>query len=454
MGVALGNATDNVVLIDSTGGITISSIISGPDRKLTKAGSGAGILTLSGANTFSGGVDLDAGTLRLSSTAAAGTGTLTQADGTSTLQINVAGTVANNMSLYNVAFLQGANLSGAITLNNTVFDVTNNVTATNSGTLSGNGGVQKIGAGTLVLSGANTYAGATSISNGAVSVSADNNLGAAPGSPTAGNVTLDGGKLLASSGFTLNANRGVALGASGGTIEVASGQTVSYGGVAAGAGAFTKSGTGSMTFSGANTYSGATTVSAGTLELANTRGAAIGSTTSINVATNATLLVSQNLQVNNGAAAVSLSGGTIRTAAGVDETFGNLSITGSGFLDFGTTSYANANTISFGGYSYTPSALLYINNFNFGSTLTFNTELSSTDLATFSFTNGGIASSSWNEGSSTFTITAIPEPSTYLVAAGLLSLMLWPSRKRLLKDAKKILGITPPMRDRLAARRS
>jgi hypothetical protein len=35
----------------------------------------------------------------------------------------------------------------------------------------------------------------------------------------------------------------------------------------------------------------------------------------------------------------------------------------------------------------------------------------------------------------------------------LLGLMLWPSRKRLLKDAKKILGLTPPMRDRLAAKR-
>ncbi len=53
-----------------------------------------------------------------------------------------------------------------------------------------------------------------------------------------------------------------------------------------------------------------------------------------------------------------------------------------------------------------------------------------------------------------FTITAIPEPSTYLAAAGLLSLMLWPSRKRLLKDAKKILGLRAPMRDRLAAKRA
>ena len=95
-------------------------------------------------------------------------------------------------------------------------------------------------------------------------------------------------------------------------------------------------------------------------------------------------------------AAVSLSGGTIRTTSEINETFGNLSVTGNSFLDFGTTSYANANTIGFGSYSYTPSALLTLNNFNFGSTMTFNTELSSTDLATFSFTNGGIASSSWD----------------------------------------------------------
>jgi hypothetical protein len=48
----------------------------------------------------------------------------------------------------------------------------------------------------------------------------------------------------------------------------------------------------------------------------------------------------------------------------------------------------------------------------------------------FSFTNGGIASSSWDEGTSTFTITAIPEPSTHLAALGLLALMLWPLRRK------------------------
>ena len=51
------------------------------------------------------------------------------------------------------------------------------------------------------------------------------------------------------------------------------------------------------------------------------------------------------------------------------------------------------------------------------------------DSSFFSFTNGSIGSSSWN--GSTFTITAIPEPSTYLAAIGLLALMLWPLRHRL-----------------------
>ena len=53
-----------------------------------------------------------------------------------------------------------------------------------------------------------------------------------------------------------------------------------------------------------------------------------------------------------------------------------------------------------------------------------------TNSSFFSFTNGGIASTSWYEGASTFTITAIPKPSTYVAAIGLLAFMLWPLRHR------------------------
>ena len=368
-----------------TGANTIGSVIAGSNG-LSKTGTGT--LVLSGANTYTGGTLISNGTLQIG------------AGGTSG---SVLGVITNNAAL---TFNRSDNL-------------------TQSGVISGSGSVTKQGAGTLTLTASNTFAGGITISNGAISVSADNNLGAVPGTPTPGSVTLNGGKLLSTSGFTVNANRGVALGASGGTIEVASGQALTYGGIAAGTGALTKSGNGTLTLSGANTFTNATIVGAGTLQLANASGSALGSTASVSVATNATLLISQAQanQVNN-SAAVSLSGGTIRTASGVSEVFGNLSVTGSGFLDFGTTSYANANTISFGTYNYTPSALLTINNFNYGSTMTFKSELLSTDLASFTFTNGGIASSIWDSGTSTFTITAIPEPSTYAAAAGLLGLLV------------------------------
>jgi len=217
-----------------------------------------------------------------------------------------------------------------------------------------------------------------------------------------------------------------------------------------GPGSLTKSGNGTLTLSANNTFSGALNAQAGLLNLNTTSGSAAGSISSLSVASGATLLVSQNNQVNN-SATVSLSGGTIRTGAGVSEVFGNLNVSSASFLDFGTTSYANANTISFG--TYTPSALLTLQNFNFGSTLTFKSDLSSSinNNSLFAFQNGGIGSYSWDSGTSTFTITAIPEPSTYLAAAGLLGMMLWPSRRRLIKDATRILGLTPPMRDRLAA---
>lgn len=306
---------------------------------------GTNALTLSGNNTFTGGAFLNEGTLRLASTTAAGGGSITQSNGSSRLVVDTTGTLTNQMSVFYLQSLQTVTLSGAKTLNNATYDITNNTTTTESGTLSGSGGITKLGTGTLAVTASNTFTGAVD-------------------------------------------------------------------------------------------------VQAGVLNLNSATGSAAGGTTSVAVATNATLLISQNNQVNN-TATVSLTGGTIRTASGVSEAFGNLSVTGSGFLDFGTTSYANANTISFG--TYTPSALLTINNFDFGSTLVFKSDLTSTinNSSFFAFNNGGIASSSWN--GSTFTITAIPETSTYLAAAGLLAVMLWPARRPLLREARKMLG----RRDRL-----
>src|SRR6185369_17953 len=61
---------------------------------LTKAGAGA--LTLSGANTFDGGVNLNAGTLNINNATALGTGTFTIAGGTINNNSGGAITLANN----------------------------------------------------------------------------------------------------------------------------------------------------------------------------------------------------------------------------------------------------------------------------------------------------------------------------------------------------------------------
>ncbi|MGA1129078.1 MAG: hypothetical protein ACO3XN_03305, partial [Chthoniobacterales bacterium] len=148
-------------------------------------------------------------------------------------------------------------------------------------------------------------------------------------------------------------------------------------------------------------------------------------------------------QVNN-TATVSLSGGTITRGSGVSEVFGNLTVSSASFLDFGT---GTTGTLSFGTYE-TPSALLTVNNFAPGNTLTFSSNLTSSISNGTLFSFDGQFTSGWDSGSNTFTITAIPEPSAYLAAAGLLALLLWPSRRRLFKDAQSILGL----RARLATR--
>jgi autotransporter-associated beta strand protein len=209
------------------------------------------------------------------------------------------------------------------------------------------------------------------------------------------------------------------------SIAVSSGATVTGSGSFIGTGGLTKKGLGTLSLTAGNSFSGPLSVEAGTLALAASGSSAAGSVTSVSVSSGATLLVSQSNQVNNNAT-VTLSGGTITRGSGVSEVFGNLNLTQSSFLDFGTGA---TGTITFG--TYTPSSLLTVQNFLPGNTLAFGSDLRTTinDTSLFQFSGG--FTSAWNDGNSTFTITAIPEPSTYVAAIALLALMLWPLRRRL-----------------------
>ena len=249
------------------------------------------------------------------------------------------------------------------------------------------------------------------------------------------------GSNLAVSGTnsTTGGRMNIAL-AGNGTVEADSGRTVTFGENTrlSGAGNLTKTGAGTLILSSgiASTNTGALNVSNGVVNLAGSGVAAAGAVSSVAVATNATLLVSQSNQVND-AATVSLSGGTISRGSGVSETFGALTLTSGSTLDFGTGS---TGELRFG--VYTPTLLLTVQNFGEGNALRFGSDISS------SLPSGGALANSYfsfdnafSYDSSSFTITAIPEPSTYLAAAGLIGLMLWPARRRLLRDAKSILAL-------------
>jgi autotransporter-associated beta strand protein len=183
------------LLVDRTGTLTLSGKLSGSGT-LTKNGSGT--LVLSGSNTYSGATTLNLGTLTLQSSNALGTSTLTQASAASLLLIDTTGTISNTISVYNVQASQSATLSGAITVNNATFDVDSGDTLTISNTVGGTGGVTKNGTGNLVLSGSNTYSGATIVNAGVLEAANANALG------TNASVTVNGGSLLVFSDDAIN----------------------------------------------------------------------------------------------------------------------------------------------------------------------------------------------------------------------------------------------------------
>ena len=185
---------------------------------------------------------------------------------------------------------------------------------------------------------------------------------------------------------------------------------------------YQQSDTSRLVLSRSNSFAGSAYVEAGTLELSGP-GGALGRAASIGVSAGATLLLSTGGQIND-SALITLSGGTILRGVGVSEVFGNLNVTHSSFLDFGT---GTPGTLAFGVYA--PSALLTVNNFLPGNSLVFASDLGSVinDGSLFSFSHG--FNTTWSGGN--FTITAIPEPSAFVAAFALLGVLVASQMRRL-----------------------
>ena len=332
--------------IDAGQTLTIPGVISGNGTaSITKNGSGT--LTLTGTNTHTATTTINAGKLSISNDSGLGAAPGSATSGHLTLN---GGTLESTAD-----FTLNTNRGIALGASNGIIDVNSGTTLTYGGIMAGSGTFTKVDSGTLTLSGVNTYSGSTTITGGALAISADNGLGAAPGSATAGHLTLNGGTLQSTADFTLNSNRGIALGTSHGTINVGNGTTLSYNGIAASNGNLTKSGTGTLVFGGANSYTGDTIISAGTFQTTGT----LADTTDVSVSSGAIYDVdaTDTIQSLSGAGNVELASGITLTTGdtGNDEISGvisgaaNLTKAGSGTLTLsGTNTFTGDLTISAG----------------------------------------------------------------------------------------------------------
>ncbi|MBI2739765.1 MAG: autotransporter-associated beta strand repeat-containing protein [Rhodospirillales bacterium] len=298
--------------------LTHNGTIGGTPTGFVKTG--AGTLTLTGVNTYTGGTTVTGGLINFSAGTNLGTGSITLNGGG--LQWATGNTTDISSRL------------AALGAGGGTFD-TNGNNVTLASVLSG-GVLTKKGSGTLTLTGVNTYTGGTTVTGGLVNFSAGNNLGT-------GSITLNGGGLQWASGNTTDiSSRLAALGAGGGTFDT-NGNNVTLASVISG-GALTKTGSGTLTLTAENTYTGTTTVSGGTLQVGN--GGNTGTLGSGAVINNAQLTFNRFdvLTVANdisGSGAVTVTGGGIVTFSGTNSYGGGTTVS-SGTLVGTTTSLQGA----------------------------------------------------------------------------------------------------------------
>ena len=333
--VALG--FNQTLTTGDAGNYEISGVISATGS-LTKVGSGT--LTLSNTNTFTGDLTISAGTVTVSGTLHDDVDVINSG----TYDVDTTDTINS---------LRG---SGAVELNTGITLTTGDEGSDEiSGIISGAGNLTKVGSGTLTLSNTNTYSGITTINNGTISISADNGLGAAPGSVVANQLTINGGTLNTSSTFSLATNRGITIGANDATIDVDGSTTLSYAGAITGSGDLTKTGDGTLNLTGSTDFSGSTTIGAGGLGLSDV----LPSGTDLTVTGTLNLLASFTVNTLSGSGNVNLSSYNLTISNGsssddttfsgvIDSTTGRLIKDGDGTQTLSGTNTYSGTTINGG----------------------------------------------------------------------------------------------------------
>ncbi len=280
------DVTDGGSVSSATGSIAteIGSIgtvaVTGVDARLTAPNlnvgfDGAGSLDIGGGGTVTTATNLvlgvrsgSSGTLNLNADGVLKTNTLFVGAGSAEVNFN-----GGTLQVLDATFATALPLTlGAETTSKVD---TNGQTARLDGVISGAGSLEKRGAGTLTLGGANLYSGGTTVTEGTLQLATFTALGASSGSlvVSGGSVDLNGqsatvGSLSGAGGSITNQKNDsisvLTVQSSGntqydGTIDAQlSGRTVGL----------VKSGAGTLTLTGSNAYSAGTTVTDGTLAVA------------------------------------------------------------------------------------------------------------------------------------------------------------------------------------------
>ncbi len=319
----------------------------GNNYGFTKAGASTLILGGSVSNTFTGGVTIDNGELRLNNTGALNSTTPNTVTFSSNTNSKVLTLNGNSVT---VAGLNNSGGSGAVVQNNAAGTATLTVSNATDNTFAGvlrNGtagtlALTKTGSGTLTLAGNNTFTGGVTIEGGTLSLANAGALNSTTPNAISFGSNADpktlriAGQNVTVSGLTTGATVGTSVVENGeagtATLTVNNAAANTFAGVlqdgAAGTLALTKTGAGTLTLSGstANTYTGLTTVSGGTLSLG--KSASVNAVAGDIVVNGGTLLLSANHQIAN-TSSITVNGSANFNPNDRTETVNNLTLNSS-----------------------------------------------------------------------------------------------------------------------------
>lgn len=382
--------TQGTLQLDTAANTTLATVVYGSGNVIK---TGTGTVSMTGANTYSGGTDIQQGAIRVTDVSFLGTGAITVQAGAA-LDLSIAGTQTLSQNVTGAGILRksgagdltllGNGLTGGVDITNgrvivntanalgggpvttavdtqLVFDVAG--TEVSNTPISGGGALTKDGTGLLVINNANTYTGGTIINAGRLGLNDGMGLGT-------GDVIVLQNAILGIGGVTLANN-------------------------VSGAGQVIKTANNTATLTGTNTYSGGTDIQQGNVRV--TSPAALG-TGGVQIAAGSQLIVdysgATNVALNNvlsgaGALVKDGSGTVVMNAQGNTYSGGTAINAGRLGLNFGDALGTGAVTIA-SGAELAIGDIQLANNIS-GSGLVLKTSAGTSSLTGTNTHTGGIA---------------------------------------------------------------